>query len=148
MNNLKNKKILILGFSLTGVACAKYFAQNEANVFISEYNQESNKDKEKIEVLKSQNIKIEFGGHSEEFINNSDFCILSPSIPTDAPVLKRLEEKNIPYFSDIEFISKFTETMANAYVIPVTPEIPKNMKEEIDKYYGKHLLEKKEEEKK
>ncbi|MBQ8635717.1 UDP-N-acetylmuramoyl-L-alanine--D-glutamate ligase [bacterium] len=106
MNNLKNKKILILGFSLTGVACAKYFAQNEANVFISEYNQESNKDKEKIEVLKSQNIKIEFGGHSEEFINNSDFCILSPSIPTDAPVLKRLEEKNIPYFSDIEFISK------------------------------------------
>lgn len=48
---------------------------------------------------------------------------------------------------DIEFISKFTETMANSYVIPVVAEIPKNMKEEIDKYYGRNLEEKKEEKK-
>ena len=48
---------------------------------------------------------------------------------------------------DIEFISKFTQDMANAFVIPVTPEIPKNMKEEIDKYYGRNLLEKKEDKK-
>ena len=46
---------------------------------------------------------------------------------------------------DIEFISDFTKDMANAYVIPVVQEIPKNMKEAIDKYYGRHLLEKKEE---
>ena len=106
MNNIKNKKILILGFSVTGIACAKYFANREANVYISEYNEQQEKNQTKIEELKSLGIKIEFNGHSEDFICNSDFCILSPSIPTDAPILKKLEEKNIPYFSDIEYVSK------------------------------------------
>ena len=106
MGSLKNKKILVLGFSTTGVASAKYFAQNGANVYLSEYSQMQEKDLMLVEELKSINIKIEFGGHSDEFINGSEFCILSPSIPVDAPVLLKLEEKNIPYFSDIEYVSK------------------------------------------
>ncbi len=105
-NSLKNKKILILGFSTTGIASAKYFASAGANVFISEFSEMQEKNQTKLKELQALGIKIEFNGHSEEFINNSDFCILSPSIPTDAPILAKLEEKNIPYFSDIEFIAK------------------------------------------
>ena len=44
-NELKNKKILILGFSTTGIASAKYFAQQNALVFISEFNQMQEKNK-------------------------------------------------------------------------------------------------------
>lgn len=43
---------------------------------------------------------------------------------------------------DIEFICQFVKEMALAYVIPVVKEMPKNMKEEIDKYYGRDLLKK------
>ena len=107
MNDLKNKKVLILGFSTTGIGAAKYFIKHSANVFISEFSDLKDKDKTTAQELKNMGVNIEFSGHSEEFINNSDFCILSPSIPTDAPILKRLEEKNIPYFSDIEYVSKF-----------------------------------------
>ena len=107
MDNLKNKKVLILGFSTTGIGSAKYFIKHGANVYISEFSDLKEKDKTIAQELKNMGINIEFNGHSDEFINNSDFCILSPSIPTDAPVLKKLEEKNIPYFSDIEYISKF-----------------------------------------
>jgi len=106
MNNIKNKKILIIGFSTTGIACARYFAKKEANVYLSEFNDKQEKNKSIIEELNASGVKTEFNGHSDEFINNAEFCILSPSIPTDAPILKKLEEKNIPYFSDIEFISK------------------------------------------
>lgn len=45
---------------------------------------------------------------------------------------------------DTEFILKFVETMANAYVIPVVREMPDNMKEELDKYLGRDLLKKEE----
>lgn len=107
MNNLENKKILILGFSTTGIAAAKYFAKHNAQVFVSEFEKIKEKDALRIEELEKQGVKIEFGGHSEEFISNCEFCILSPSIPTDAPILAKLNEKNIPYFSDIEYISKF-----------------------------------------
>ena len=34
-SGLKNKKVLILGFSTTGIAAAKYFAGKGANVFVS-----------------------------------------------------------------------------------------------------------------
>jgi len=107
MDNLENKKILILGFSTTGVACAKYFASKKANVFVSEFSSLKEKDVSLAEELKSLGVKLEFDGHSDEFIDSAEFCILSPSIPTDAPILAKLKEKNIPYFSDIEYVSKF-----------------------------------------
>ena len=106
MNNLENKKILILGFSTTGVACAKYFAKQKANVFISEFCELKEKNVTLASEIESLGVNLEFNGHSDEFINNTDFCILSPSIPTDAPALTELKKRNIPYFSDIEYISK------------------------------------------
>ena len=106
MDNLENKKILILGFSTTGVACAKYFAKQNAKVFVSEYCELKEKNVELAHELENLGIKLEFNGHSDEFIKNAKFCILSPSIPMDAPILAKLKEENIPYFSDIEYVSK------------------------------------------
>ena len=104
---LKNKKILILGFSTTGVACAKYFISQGADVYVSEFAEMKEKQQKEYDELKKLGIHIEFNGHSDDFIKNSAFCILSPSIPTDAPILKKLDELNIKYFSDIEYVSKF-----------------------------------------
>ena len=105
--NLKDKKVLILGFSTTGCAAAVYFNKLGANVFVSEFSERLEKNNEKINELEKLGIKIEFSKHSDEFINNSEFCVLSPSIPSEADILKRLDEKNIPYFSDIEYLSFF-----------------------------------------
>lgn len=60
-------------------------------------------------------------------------------------VMEHLSKKMLE--EDTEFILKFVEAMANAYVIPVVREMPDNMKEELDKYLGRNLL-KKEKEKK
>ncbi|MBQ7286135.1 MAG: hypothetical protein IJW73_00060, partial [Candidatus Gastranaerophilales bacterium] len=93
--NIENKKILILGFSLTGIAAAKYFNKKGANVFISEFREQQEKDEKDLKGLTSLGIKVEFNGHSDEFILNSEFCILSPSIPMEAPILAKLKENNI-----------------------------------------------------
>ncbi len=61
-------------------------------------------------------------------------------------VIEHLSEQML--LQDTSFICDFVEKMANAYVIPVPKEIPDNMKEEIEKYYGRDLKKKKEEEKK
>ena len=114
--DLKDKKILILGFSTTGVAAAKYFKKFGADVFISESAEMSEKNQNTLSELISKGIKIEFSGHSDDFIDGSEFCILSPSIPDDAEILNRLKEKNIEYFSDIEYISK----LENKKMIVVT----------------------------
>lgn len=104
-NNLKDKKVLILGFSKTGTSAARYFLNHGANVFISESGEI--KDQKQVDELIKLGAKVEFKGHSDEFILGADFCILSPSIPTDSDIIKKLDENNIKYFSDIEYISKF-----------------------------------------
>lgn len=107
LDNLENKKVLILGFSTTGIACANYFALKGANVYISEFEPLKEKNKQKVEELEEKGVKIEFNSHSDEFINGAEFCILSPSIPDSVPILAKLKERNIEYFSDIEYVSFF-----------------------------------------
>ncbi len=99
MANFKNKKILVLGFSTTGIAAAEYLAKNGANVYLSEINPKKGQDTKELEDL---GVKIEFGKHSEEFINNAAFAVLSPSIPQNSEIIQKLQAKNIEFISDIE----------------------------------------------
>ena len=113
------KKVLIAGFSVTGIACAKYLSK-DYDVCLSEYSNLKDEDKDKAQELKELGVKLEFGAHSDEFINNSSFAILSPSIPLDAPILKRLSEKNIPYFSDLDFVYRTTSSKDFPKIVLIT----------------------------
>ena len=102
VNSLKNEKILVLGLSTTGFAAAKFLLRAGADCFLSD-SKEYPKDPveaQKAEILKNNGVKFEFGGHTEDFIKGSKFCILSPSIPPESDILALLDELNIPYFSD------------------------------------------------
>lgn len=101
---LKNKKILVLGLSTTGFAAAKFLLKAGADCFLSDskdYPVEPDMIK-KAEFLKQNGAKLEFNGHTEEFMRNAEFCVLSPSIPPESNVLAILDKLNIPYFSDLE----------------------------------------------
>ncbi len=98
-----NKKVLILGYSLTGRASAKYFLKKGYDVFISEFSPMNAKDENDVKELINLGAKVEFGGHSDKFINGSLFVIISPSIKDDAPVIKKIKSLNIPIYSDIEY---------------------------------------------
>ncbi len=100
----KNKKILIVGYSLTGIAAAKFFSKHGAKVYITELSEKKDRDISEIEKL---GVKVEFRGHSDEFINGAYLAILSPSIPPTAPILSKLRSLKIDYMSDIEFCFRF-----------------------------------------
>ncbi len=97
--NLKNKKVLFLGNSLTARKSADFFLDGGANVFISEFSDK----KDDIEELEKKGVKFEFGGHSEKFLENPDICIVSPSIKDSSPVFEKI---NTPVYSDLEFVGK------------------------------------------
>ena len=97
--NLKNKKVLFLGNSLTARKSADFFLDGGANVFISEFSDK----KDDIEELEKKGVKFEFGGHSEKFLENPDICIVSPSIKDSSPVFEKI---NTQVYSDLEFVGK------------------------------------------
>ncbi len=94
----KNKKVLVLGCSITGISSSKYLKNLGYDVYLSDSG-----DKKDVKELTDIGINVEFNGHSKEFIEGADFAIVSPGVPLDSWVLAELNKKNIPYMSDIEF---------------------------------------------
>lgn len=97
-----NKKVLILGLSKSGISAAKYLSSQGADCFITEYRQFEEKDAQIIKELEQEDIKVEMGSHSEEFINDSYIAITSPGIPPKSEIFQRLKEKNISVISEVE----------------------------------------------
>lgn len=108
MINWHDKKVLIMGFSLSGKSAAKYLARHGADVFITETREEKEEDRNDIEELNSIGVKVEFGGNSDEFIDNSYIAITSPSVPKDSELYKKVQAKNIQIISEIELAYKET----------------------------------------
>ena len=112
-------KVLIVGFSVTGVAAARYLS-SFCNVYLTESAQKKDEDSKDIIELEKSGVKLEFGAHSDEFIKGAKFAIISPSIPRDAQILKELEKNNVEYFSDIEYIFRYIKDKAKPQMVVVT----------------------------
>ena len=108
MINWHDKKVLIMGFSMSGKSAAKYLARHGADVFITENREQKEEDLKDIQELEGLGIKIEFGGNSDEFLNDSYIAIVSPSVPKESELYKKVQEKNIQIISEIELAYKET----------------------------------------
>ncbi len=108
MINWHDKKVLIMGFSMSGKSAAKYLARHGADVFITENREQKEDDLKDIQELEGLGIKIEFGGNSDEFLNDSYMAIVSPSVPKESELYKKVQEKNIQIISEIELAYKET----------------------------------------
>ena len=108
MINWHDKKVLIMGFSMSGKSAAKYLARHGADVFITENREQKEEDLKDIQELEGLGIKMEFGCNSDEFLNDSYMAIVSPSVPKESELYKKVQEKNIQIISEIELAYKET----------------------------------------
>ena len=99
---MENKKVLVLGFSKSGISAAKFLQSRGAEVYITEYREERSEDREKIDEVTALGINVEFGGHSDEFIENTEFAVTSPGIPPKSEIMQKLKERKIDVISEIE----------------------------------------------
>ena len=104
------KKVLILGLSISGISAAKFLNRHGADVYITEYSEVKPEQQKTINELKLMGIKIETGGHSDDFINGSYLAVTSPSVPTDSPIMLKLKELKIPVISEVQLAFSQTET--------------------------------------
>ena len=98
--------ITILGAGKSGIAAALLAQRNNNNVFVSEF-QNSEKYTDAVEKLESAGIKYEFGGHTENALDNTDLIITSPGIPPHATIIKQAENRSIPIISELEYARTF-----------------------------------------
>lgn len=102
ISNWYDKKVLVLGLSKSGIAAAKYLNKHGADVYITESREQKSDDIENIQSLNALGIKVEMGGHSDEFIKDAYIAVTSPGIPPNAEIMERLKLEKIHVISEIE----------------------------------------------
>ncbi len=103
--NVSGKRISVIGAVRSGVGAAKLVKKLGGVPFVSDTAAES-KIKNSVSLLKENEIEYETDGHSEK-VYKCDLMIVSPGVPSDAPVLKVAKGKNIKVISELEFASRF-----------------------------------------
>ncbi len=132
--NLENKKVLIVGTGVSGIAAAELLKKKEIDTVLFDGNK--NLDIEKLyaksECLKE--IPLILGELTEEQMAQLDVAVLSPGVPTDLPMVNAMREKGIAIWGEIELAYYFakgrvvaiTGTNGKTTTTALTGEIMKN----------------------
>lgn len=103
---MKMKRIVVLGAGESGAGAAVLAKVKGFDVFVSDMSAIKETYKQQLE---SYGIAWEEGHHTESLILNADEVVKSPGIPNDAPIIKKLREKQIPVISEIELAGRYTQ---------------------------------------
>jgi UDP-N-acetylmuramoylalanine--D-glutamate ligase len=101
---LKEKKVLVFGSGISGVAASRLLLIKGAEVILYDGNLSLDADEIKKEILDGiqGEVKVILGKLPTEVLNSLDLTIMSPGVPTDLPDVIKMKEKNIPVWGEIE----------------------------------------------
>ncbi len=98
------KKIVVLGGGVSGYGSAILAKRMGFETLLSERGAIAPKY---IDLLQSEGVEYEQGGHSVQRILAADEVIKSPGIPDTAPLIVELREAGVPVISEIEFAGRY-----------------------------------------
>ena len=114
MINLKDKKILVLGFARSGYSTAKILNKLGYDVTLNAYDDLSTD--EKAAELRELGVKVIDGGHPLELLENIDLIVKNPGIKYQIEFLQKAIEKNIDIITEIELAN----TLFNIDMVAIT----------------------------
>ena len=106
---LKNKKVLVVGFGRTGKAAARFLLSRGAEVTVND-NKSRAETTEDLSGFEKQGAEFVLGGHPPEIFLRSDLIVISPGVDPAQPALRQAREKGIQVLSEIEIASRFINT--------------------------------------
>jgi UDP-N-acetylmuramoylalanine--D-glutamate ligase len=104
--DLNQKKVLVVGLGMTGLATAHFLRHRGAVVTVTDM---ANEDELAASVLELHElgIRAEIGGHRRESFESSELIVLSPGVPHTHDFLTGARLKGIPVIGEIELASRF-----------------------------------------
>ena len=101
--DISAKKVSVIGAGKSGIAAAELLRLEGAEVLLSEVGRIGENELVRLEEMQ---IAFEQEGHSER-VYEADFCVISPGIGPSVPVVKTMQSRGIPLYSEIEIASLF-----------------------------------------
>ncbi len=104
-HDVRNRRFSIIGGARSGLAVARLLKQEGARVFLSD-SAPLEKMQAAASELDSEGIASEFGGNTVRVLD-ADVIVVSPGVPSDAPLVRTALQKGIRVFSELEVASWF-----------------------------------------
>ncbi len=101
MSTYQDKKALVLGFGLSGIAASKFLCQQGARVTVTD-KKSSTQLETAIASCAHLPIQYEFGDPSEAFYEAFELIVVSPGVSLKNPLFQTLQEKGIRFLSELE----------------------------------------------
>jgi UDP-N-acetylmuramoylalanine--D-glutamate ligase len=105
MSKYKGKRVLVVGFGLSGVAVAKYMAKQGAKVTVTDMKQRSELA-ESVNACEDLKLEYELGKHNPKTFETAELIVVSPGVPLNLKPLEEARAKNIPITCEIELAAQ------------------------------------------
>lgn len=115
MSRFHNKNVLILGLARQGLALARYFSREGANVTVSDAATGDRLGAE-LAALNGLPVTLALGGHPLSLLDGCDLLCLSGGVPAQLPIVEEAIRRGIPLSND----SLLTIQLAPCPVIAIT----------------------------
>jgi UDP-N-acetylmuramoylalanine--D-glutamate ligase len=101
MSKYKGKKVLVVGFGVSGVSVAKYMAKQGAKVTVTDTKQKSELT-ESVNATADLKIEYELGKHNDASFASNEIVVVSPGVPLNIKPLEVTRAANILITNEID----------------------------------------------
>jgi UDP-N-acetylmuramoylalanine--D-glutamate ligase len=101
--DLKNKRVTVIGAARSGIAVANVLLRLGGVPKITENKKIEEFSAQLKELSDPDRVKIEAGGHTQAFIQDSDYVVLSPGVRLDSLPVKWARGLGIEVMGEVEF---------------------------------------------
>ncbi|MFA6233070.1 MAG: UDP-N-acetylmuramoyl-L-alanine--D-glutamate ligase [Bacteroidota bacterium] len=105
--DIASMNVTVIGAARSGLAAARLLHHKGVSVFLTELSP-AEKYEEAARLLRDERIPHEFGQHSAR-VFAADLMVVSPGVPSDAPIIIEAERRGLPVISEIEVGAMFLD---------------------------------------
>ena len=107
--NLQNKKVLVFGTGISGIAAANLLEDQGAYPVLFDGNTQLKEADVREKLPAGSKAEIVIGDLSEEKMSELALVVLSPGVPTDLPLVNQLRYKGLKIWGEIELAYEFSK---------------------------------------
>jgi UDP-N-acetylmuramoylalanine--D-glutamate ligase len=106
--DVNGKQVVVLGLGISGMEAAKLLQSNGARVTVRDNAANNAAVNQRAEALRRLGVSVELG-EAIAALGRFDFCVLSPGINPNAPLVQKLRQAGLPMFGELEVAYRFCQ---------------------------------------
>lgn len=107
MANYRDKKVVVVGAGVSGLALCRLLVERSALVVLSD--RQTGASIPELDQLEGLPVTFDFGGHTTELFTSADLIVLSPGVPATIPAVQAAARHSVPIIGEIELASREIE---------------------------------------